>query len=73
VHIAKDAVATHFGQVHLDHFAHQFIECDFMAPAEPLARLARIAKQCVRFGRPEIARIDLNEDAAIALVEPLLG
>ena len=44
-----------------------------MLPAELLPRLARVAKQRIGFGGPEIARIDLDEHAAVACIDPLFS
>ena len=73
MYVAKAAVAAHFRQIRLNHFTHQFIECHFMPPAEPLASLARIAEQGVGFRRPKVARVDLDEHAAVAFIDTVLG
>src|SRR6266513_3364987 len=66
--VVMAAVAAQFGEIRLDHFAHEFVEFHLVSPTEPLARLARIAKERVRFGRAKIARIDFDEHAAITLI-----
>src|SRR5207248_8939568 len=48
-----------------------FVEFHLVSPAEPLARLARIAKERIRFGRAEITRIDFDQHAAVALIKSL--
>src|SRR6185436_2065174 len=51
-------------QILLDHLAHEVAKRDRGAPAEALMGFARIATERFNFGRPEIARIDLDQDLA---------
>ena len=62
--MAEAFCAADDAQILFDHFPHQIAECDFGAPAKPLARFAGVATECVHFGRPEIARIDLDQHVA---------
>ena len=43
-YITKCAFALHLRKVGVDHFPHQFVECDLVMPAEPLSCLARVAE-----------------------------
>src|ERR1700688_4298759 len=71
--IAMGTAAANVAQIRFDHLAHQIVESDGVAPAELLARLAGIADQRVGLGRPEVARIDLDLDAAVARIDALFG
>src|SRR5580704_1840655 len=73
LHVAVRAVLTHLADIAFYHLAHQLVERDFVLPAELLPGLARIAQQGIGFGGPEIARIDLDENAAVARVDALFG
>ena len=46
----------------VDHFVNEFLEADAMAPAELLACLGWIAGELFHFGRPEIARVDFDQN-----------
>src|SRR5437016_2107643 len=61
VAISPFLLAQDGGQISFDHIAHQGIESCFVAPAELLARLARVAEELIDFSRSEIARIDVDE------------
>src|SRR5271156_990499 len=54
------------------HVLHEFVERHAMAPAELVVRLARVADQGIDFGRPKIARVDLDEHLAGILIQSLL-
>ena len=59
-------------EVGRDHLLDQIGEGRARAPAQTLARLARVAQQVVDLERAEVARVDLDQDLAGAAVEPLL-
>src|SRR5580704_1118857 len=59
-------------EVGFHHVLHQLPERHAMPPAELIVRLARVADQSLDFGRPEIARIDLDEHMAGFLIQSLL-
>src|SRR5439155_11517783 len=54
-----------------EHLAHEVGELDLVMPAQALARLWGIAEQPVGLGRPEISRIDGDEQGTIAGVVTL--
>src|SRR5262245_53970366 len=58
--------------VRLHHLCHQLVKARLVSPAELGARLARIAKERIDFGRPEIARVHLDQHLAGRLVDTFL-
>ena len=70
-YITKCAFALHLRKVGVDHFPHQFVECDLVMPAEPLSCLARVAEQPFDLGWPEVTRINLDEHAPIFSIDAL--
>src|SRR3982751_4724478 len=58
-------------QIALDHFADQVFKADFGPPTQPLTGLTGVSQKRVNFGRPEITRVDLDEDLPRVGVDPL--
>src|SRR5262245_18659881 len=71
---AVGAFAPHGVEVCVDHLAHQLVERGGVPPPEFFPRLGGIAEQPLYLGRPEITRVDLDQDAARrGLDPPLVG
>src|ERR1700691_1178932 len=64
--------SSHDLQVVTNHFGDEVVQFCLMAPAELLMRLGWIADQQIHFGGSKIARIDLDENAPIRRIDPLL-
>src|ERR1700730_913622 len=58
--------------VGVHHVLDELVEARLGSPAELGSRLARIAEETIDLGRPEIARIDLDEHLAGRLLDALL-
>src|SRR5262245_38153670 len=67
-----DTLVADSNQVGLHHVRYKRVEAGLVMPAELGARFARIANQNVHFGRPEIARIHLDENLARRLLDTFL-
>ena len=59
-------------EIGLDHLADERVERDLVRPAELFARFGRIAQEDVDFGRPEIPRVDFDQDLAGPSMNALL-
>src|SRR4051794_38349005 len=57
-HVAGELVFEH-PHVRVDHYPHQLLEAHRRLPAEPFARLGRVAEQRIDLRRPKVARVDL--------------
>src|SRR5713101_8345344 len=68
----RQLVALRLFQVLADHFGDQLGKTHLRSPTELLPRLAGVAEQTVHFRRPEIARVDGNDAAALLVVAALL-
>jgi len=55
-------VALSDRQVFTYHFRHEIIERHPRLPSQNIPRFARITKQRLNFGRPEVPRVDLHND-----------
>ncbi len=70
--IADHRRFLHHLEIRAHHFGDQFANRDLVRPAELFPRLGGVADQQFDLGRPEIARIDLDQDPARRRVETLL-
>src|SRR3954463_15847462 len=57
-------------QIRAHHLLHEVLEARRVLPAEPLARLRGIPDQEINLGRPEVARIDLDQHGACPGIAP---
>src|SRR5215470_3766763 len=60
----------HLRAIAVNHFRNQIDKARLVAPAEPLARFARIAEQNIDLGRTEIARIDFDQNLSGLGIDP---
>src|SRR5262245_8207257 len=58
--------------VRLHHLCYQLVKTRFVSPAELGARLTRIAKERIDFGRSEIAGVHLDQDLSRRFVDTFL-
>ena len=49
-------------EVFADHLGQEIVQAGLMHPSESIARLGAVAEQEIDLGRPEIPRVDLDED-----------
>jgi hypothetical protein len=59
------------GKVGLNHLPHQRFKRNLVMPSELGSRLCGVAEQHVDFGRPEVARVYLDNYVAIARIHAL--
>src|SRR5262249_28917912 len=63
-------LVPHRNHVRLHHLCHQLVKPRLVSPAELGARLARIAKKRIDFGRPEIAGSTSTSTSPVDLSTP---